>query len=331
MSLDHFVSQVHLKNFYSPKLGALMYAIRKSDLKLFTPNAQSVCRIEDGSTNSYLREDRIVEAFLKRIEPRYNAALEKLITDKIDPECIFVIAGFVAYVSTCSPAAMRIHSEPLKAVVEDTAGMLDSKGSLPPPPAKLGGKSLTELLQSGKIHISINSKYPQAIGIASILFLTITYGNFDWDVLINPFEDSPFFTSDFPIAIERTDNPRILNRVIPLAPHLSIRIRPNLSYDREHPDFSFSGFRRAIRKVSRSEVMNINRLIVRCAEKTVFFRDNCEWVSNFVKKNAGFRIETRTQKTPYKKGNLLWTTQEISKMTEPPAVPDRQETAPASQ
>ena len=85
MALDHFVSQVHLKNFYSPKLGSLMYAIRKSDLKLFTPNERSVCRIENDSTNSYLREDRAVEEFLKRIEPRYNVALEKLLADKIDP------------------------------------------------------------------------------------------------------------------------------------------------------------------------------------------------------------------------------------------------------
>jgi hypothetical protein len=330
MSLDHFVSQVHLKNFYSPKLGGLMYAIRKSDLKLFTPNSQSVCRIENGSTNSYLREDRIVEEFLKRIEPRYNAALKKLMTDKIDPECIFVIAGFVAYVSACSPAAMRLHSKPLKAFVEDTTAILDSKGSLPAPPPELGGKSLTELLQSGIINVNINPKYPQAIGIASIIFLTITYGNFHWDILINPFDDSPFFTSDFPIAIERTDNPRILNRIIPLAPHLSIRIHPNLSYDREHPDFSFSGFRRTIRKLSRSEVMSINRLIVRCAETTVFFRDNHEWVASFVKKNDGFRIETRTEKVPYKKGNLLQTTQEISKMTERGVPPDRRERAPAS-
>lgn len=94
MSLDHFVSQVHLKNFCSPKLGNLMYAMRKSDLKLFTPDAKSVCGIEEGSTNSYLREDRFVEEFLKRIEPRYNIALGKLVADKIDSECIFVIAGF---------------------------------------------------------------------------------------------------------------------------------------------------------------------------------------------------------------------------------------------
>lgn len=323
MSLDHFVSQVYLKNFYSPKLDSLMYAIRKSDLKLFTPNARSVCRIEEGNTNAYLREDRIVEKFLKRIEPRYNSALKRLATDKVDPECIFVIAGFVAYVSTCSPATMRILSGSLKSVVEDVSTILDSKGSLPLPPQELGGKSLTELLKNGTVRISINPKYPQAIGITSILLLTASYGNSDWDILINPFEDSSFFTSDFPIAIERGSNPDILNRIVPLAPCLAIRIRPNLSYDRKHADFSFAHFRRTIRKLSRSEVMNINRLIVRCAETTIFFRDNYEWVSNFIKKNSGFRIESKSQRIPYKKGTILRTTQEITKMTEQGVPADR--------
>jgi len=314
MSLDHFVSQVYLKNFYSPKLGALMYAIRKSDLKLFTPNAESVCRIEDGSTNFYLREDRIIEEFLKRIEPSYNAALTNLMKGKIDQESIFVIAGFVAYVSNCSPAAMRIYSASLKAVVEHTAIILDSKGSLPLPPIELGGKNLTELLQYGEIQVNIDPKYPQAFGIASILSHTITYGNYTWDILINPFEDSPFFTSDFPIAIERVHNTHISNKIIPLAPYIAIRIRPNLSYDRKNPNYSFSNFKYTIRKLNRSEVVTINRLIVRCAETTVFFRDNFNWVLNFVKKNSGFRIETITGNLPYEKGSILWATQEISKI-----------------
>lgn len=303
-------------NFYSPKLGNLMYAIRKSDLKLFTPHARSVCRIEEGNTNSYLREDRIIEEFLKRIEPRYNSAIKKLISDRIDPECIFVIAGFIAYVSTCSLAGMRILAESLKPVVEDVASIIDSRGSLLPPPPQLGGKSLTELLQNDTLRIRINPKYPQAIGIQSILFFTASYGNFDWDILINSFEDSPFFTSDFPIAIERGTNPDILNRIVPLAPSLAIRIRPNLSYKRERADFSCSHFRRTIRKLDRSKVMNINRLIVRCAETTVFFRDNYDWVSSFVKKNSGYHVETKSERIPYRKGNTIRTTQEITKTTE---------------
>ena len=331
MPLDHYISQVHLKNFYSPELGSLMYAIRKNDQKLFTPNAKSVCRIEEGNTNSFLREDRIVEEFIKKIEPRYNSALVKIIEDTIDPECIFVIAGFVAYVSTCSPAAIRIHSTPLKAYVEETAKILNSKNSLRPPPIELGGKSLSEFLEKKKIRIKINPKFPQAIGIQLILSMTKQYGNFSWDILLNPFTDSPFFTSDFPIAIERSENSNILNRIIPLSPYLSIRIRPNRSTAREYQDYTFSDFKRSIRKLNRSEIIEINRLIVRCAETTVFFRDNHGWVSDFVKKNSSYRIENRTEKIPYKKGNLLWSTLEIRKVTEHGVSLDRQGRAPAAQ
>lgn len=309
--LDHFVSQVHLKNFTSPKLGTLMYAIRKWDLKAFTPNAQSVCRIEDGSTNAYLREERTIEEFLKGVEPKYDAALAKLAANEVDAECVYVISGFVAYVLACSPAGMRIQSEPLRGMVEESSRVLDAKGTFPPPPPALGGASLSELLGSGKVRVEIDPKYPQAVGVASILDQTLTFGNFQWDILINPFDDSSFFTSDFPVAIEKTADPRILNRIAPLAPHLAIRIRPDLAFDRERADFSFSGFRRSVRMLNRQEVMSMNRLIVRCAETTVFFRDNHTWVPHFVKKNAGFRIEARTQRIPHGSGTLLWVTQDV--------------------
>ncbi|MCX5770922.1 MAG: hypothetical protein NTZ09_11710 [Candidatus Hydrogenedentes bacterium] len=96
MPLDHYVSQGHLRRFYSPILGNRMYAIRKADLKAFTSDSQAVCRIMDGSTNAFLREDRVVEDFLKTIEPKYNVAVDKLIKGEIDKECIYTIAGFVA-------------------------------------------------------------------------------------------------------------------------------------------------------------------------------------------------------------------------------------------
>ena len=250
---------------------------------------------------------------MKGIEPKYNTVLAKISAGKIDSECVYVIAGFVAYVLTCSPAGMRIQSEPLKGIVEETAKILDSKGSLPAPPPELGGDTLTELLTSKKVRFEIDPKYPQAIGIGSILSLAIKFGNFKWDILINLFDDSPFFTSDFPVAIEKTDDPRILNRIAPLSPNLAIRIHPDFSLAEGPPEFSFSGFRSTTRQISRQEVININRHIIRCAETTVFFRDNHEWVPKFVKKNAAFRIEPRTHKIPYGNGKLLRSTLEIIK------------------
>ena len=83
MSSDHFVSQVHLKNFYSPILGNRRYAINKKNLKEFTPRSEDVCSIEDGSTNANLRENRAIDEFLKAIEPKYSTAVAKLASNKI--------------------------------------------------------------------------------------------------------------------------------------------------------------------------------------------------------------------------------------------------------
>ncbi len=312
MPLDHYVSQVHLKNFYSPSLGNLMYAIRKSDLKAFTPNSDSVCKIEDGSTNSYLRENRIVEEFLKKIEPNYNKSIDKLRANDIDAACIFTIAGFVAYIITCSPAGMRINSNLLKGAVEETTRILDSKEAFPPPPPELGGKNLTELLCNGALQVEIDHKYPQAIGIEQILSHAISFGNSAWEILLNNFEDSPFFTSDFPVAIEKTKDNRILNRIIPLCPNLAIRICPDISIERNHSDYSFSKFTYSIQKLNRQEVININRLVVQCAEDLVFFRDNPEWVTKFVTKNAKYWIEPKTHRIPHSGGTYLWFSQEIA-------------------
>lgn len=307
MALDHFVSQVHLRNFNSPKLGKLMYAIRKYDLREFTPKSDDVCRIENGSTNEYLEDERVVEEFLKGIEPNYNRSLEKLRSNNIDAECIYTIAGFLSYIATCSPTAMRIKSSPLKAVVEETSQILDAK-----PPPELAGKGLTDLLEEGMIPVKIDPKYPQAIGITSILSHTSIFGNFRWEVLINSHDENPFFTSDYPIAIEQTSDLRIHNKIIPLAPDVAIRICPNLDFDKKSVDFTFSGFSHRVRKPSRDEIMKINRLIVRCAEETVFFRDNYPWVPNFVKRNAKYRINPMTKKIPHGKGTVIWFTQEIS-------------------
>lgn len=314
MPLDHYVSQVHLKNFYSPKLKCLMYAIQKNDLKVFQTNSKSVCRIENGSTNLYLKDVRLIESFLKGIEPKYNTAIKKLAENQIDAECIYVIAGFVAYVLTCSPAGMRIKSAYLKSMVEEVSQMADKQHLFPALPPELAGESLSQLIKDGKVNVDIDHKYPQAIGINSILSVTNMFGNFAWEVLINPYSDSPFFTSDFPVAIEETNDRCILNRVIPLSPSLAVRIRPDPNFKENQSNFSFSNFRYLINKISRTQVTNINRLVVRCAENIVFYRDDKEWVPRFVKRNTPFRIETKTHRIPQGNGMFLWVSEEIVKM-----------------
>jgi hypothetical protein len=194
MLLDHYVSQVHLKNFNSV-LGNRLYAIRKSDLKPFTPRAEDICRTEEGNTNPYLAEARAIEEFLKPIEPKYNASLTKVRENAIDIETIYTIAGFVAYIVTWSPAAMRIGAGPLKSNLESSAALLDAQGLFEKAPASLGGKSLTELLQDGTVNFKVDQKYPQALGISAIAHHVSVFGNSTWQILRNTEPDNPFFTS----------------------------------------------------------------------------------------------------------------------------------------
>jgi hypothetical protein len=312
MALDHFVPQVHLRHFISPVLGNRLYAIRKSDLARFTPRTKDVCRIEDGSTNAYLREDRAIEEFLKAVEPQYNAALAKLRDDEIDQESIFVMAGFAAYVACCTPAAMRIHSPPLRALVESEAAILDRQGVFEKAPPALGGKTLTELLEDGTVHVAIDGKFPQALGITTILGRASIWGNSPWEILHNDAADTPFFTSDHPAAIEqRPDN--IMNRIVPLAPNLAIRIIPDVNLARTKPDLSFSRFRFRHRNLSRAEIIDANRLIVQCAEDLVLFRDERDWIVPFMAKHRDSRIESLTDRIPHGTGFLTVARQRIVK------------------
>ncbi|WP_105384359.1 DUF4238 domain-containing protein [Neorhizobium alkalisoli] len=307
MALDHYVSQVHLKNFYAPDLGERMYAIRKAGLKTYQCDSYSQCRIEDGSTNPYLQEPRIIEEFLKDVEPRYNAALEKLRAGQLDAESIFAIAGFAAYVESCSPAGMRIHSAPLRKTLEATTELLERGGKLPPPPPELGGGSLKELLDSGRVQFTIDPKYPQSIGIQTIIRRLSIWGNSWWDILINDNTDSPFLTSDYPVAIEPEGRPGVVNRIVPLAPNLALRIRPDPE-ERRIVDLEFRNLR--IRRVrpTTQQIATVNTAIVQAAETTVYYSSDRPWIRPFVEKYADFHIEPKTMKVPHGNGYMLMST-----------------------
>lgn len=199
------------------------------------------------------------------------------------------------------------------------------RGALPRAPAELGGASLTELLRDGTVKTTIDPKYPQAIGIESILRNTARFGNFKWEVFHNDSDDSPFFTSDFPVAIEKTAHSTILNRIVPLAPDLALRIRPDVTLDTDRADFSFANFGYLSRRPSRNELRELNRSIVRCAEDLVFYRDDHAWVRPFVSKNRWYRVEPRTDSLPSDAGTFLISTQSVVARS-PSPLSDKEET-----
>ena len=207
---------------------------------------------------------------------------------------------------------MRLGEDPLRNHVEATAKILDAQGRIPVAPDCLGGKTLTALLASGEVNVTIDRKYPQAIGVNGIMERVGIWGNCAWDVIVNDHAHSSFFTSDFPAAIELSRDPRILNRLVPLAPDLAVRIRPDLSAKKLAGDFAFPAFRCRPIAPKHEVIRAINRATVQCAEELVFFRDQSDWVAPFLAKNRVFRLEPRTTQIPVDRGFMNISTMRIA-------------------
>jgi hypothetical protein len=94
---------------------------------------------------------------------------------------------------------------------------------------------------------------------------------------------------------------------------------PDLTLDRAESDFSFSNFGHRSRKLGRDEIVRLNRLIVRCAEETVFYRDDHSWIPLFVSKHRHYRIEPHTSTLPTPTGTFLLSTLRIVGISPPAA------------
>jgi hypothetical protein len=308
MPLDHYIPQVYLKRFYSKELVTLLHCTRKSDLKSYTPDSKSICRLMNNNTIKYLVDTRGIEAFLKDIEPKYNTVVENIKEKKFGIVEIFVIAGIMSSISTCSPTGIRLGSHLIRDSFEDDIKILDKNNVLPKPPHALEAKSISELIENGKIKVQIDDKFTQASGVSELFSQIVNIGNFDWEILINPFEDNPFFSSDYPICIEKTDDIRVLNKVFPIDPYIAIKIYPDLNRVTDEIDFGFKKNRFRYSIIDNQEVMYINRLIVKCAEDSVFYSKNGEWILPFISKYKKYYLDYRIVKHP---NGLVFYSQEI--------------------
>jgi hypothetical protein len=124
--------------------------------------------------------------------------------------------------------------------------------------------------------------------------------------LANDHADSPFFTSDFPLAIEESEDLHTNNRILRLTPGAgrAHRTQPAARSRQLHFESSF-------RSVERRELRDINRLLVRCAEDLVFYRDDLPWVKPFIETHSAYRIESQTLELPTPLGAMHVSTQQV--------------------
>lgn len=305
MPLDHYVPRVHLRKFYSAELTfRKLYRYPKSKAVCHPCGAEDVCRLQEGNTNTYIEDPRAIEEFLKLVEPKYNIAVENLLNGSHTFEDVLSIIGFCAYVSTCTPCAIRVGRDHLGAMVGEYAKALEARGDMPKLPEGLGYESLTEMLEDGFLDVTIDPKYPQAISISNILERVAVWAQSWCEVLINEHADTPFVTSDSPVALEFYRNRGEVSRVIPLSPRCAVRINPNIHASRDYIE-GIGKFSPGYKQVSRSEVKSINRNLVRCAEYSVFSSIKSSSLERLVKKNKNYYVFPKFDTVPTDNGKYL--------------------------
>ncbi len=280
-----------------------MYAYRKSDGAIFICGSKDVCRIDEGSTNKFLTEPRILEEFLRRIEPYYDRSCDAVVSGQFSIDDIAILAGFVAFVIGTSPTAMRLGVQSLEHLTHTEIELMDRNGMLDPAPEELGGRTATELLRDGMLTIDTDPKYPQAMGIAGIIELAKSFATFHWEILVNPKSQRfPFLTSDYPAAIEGVGKQVPAVRIVPLRPDLAVRIIPQIR-PKWRPNLE-SDFRHKMKRASPSEVRDFNLSIVRSAENLVFSSVDAPWVRDIVNKNSKFGIQLEHTRLAKRSGFL---------------------------
>lgn len=312
MAKDHYISQVYLKNFYSPELGGKrMHAIRKTDLHYYQCDAYSQCRIEQGSTNLFLREPRVIEEYLKFIEPNYNSAVQKFRERKFDQDAVYVIAGLIAYFCLFSPAGMRLATSPVRELVKSTAILAEEKGMLPSSPKGIEEPTLVGLLNSKKLKIQVDPKYPQAYGIDNYQRHIGSWGNSHWVVLLNQ-SDVSYLTSDYPVYTQQSSDLRVSTRLIPLAPDIAIRICPDVNLsDNDRSNLGFPKLTVDVQEVDEAGAKSMNKKIVQAAETTVYFRDNSQGIRRLIENNRHYKTYPETVALPTAQGRIVFASQSV--------------------
>jgi Protein of unknown function (DUF4238) len=292
LALDHYISQVHLKQFLRQSDSKLLIAVRKSDLTVFPPRPKDVCRVEDGSTNQYLTENRAVEEFLREIEPAYEPCLARLKNGEFDWECRQVFGGFLAYIQTYTPAALRMFDPMTRTLLTRTIKIFEKSGDLLPLDCPeipdWHGKHMSQLTDEGKVRLNIDLKMPQAMATTQLLKIRQSLASSDVTIL-TPTGNGRFLTSDFPSVILTHHQNKFAQRFLPISPKFGLIFHTQTSIEeRDQINHSFV-------KIGAQKLQGINDEIIKAAENLVFSTHNYPWLLGKIKSLRHFRVEVEVQ------------------------------------
>lgn len=302
---DHYVARTYLKNFSVVNKPGLVNVIRKSNLQRLTEiDVGDICHKKDWSTNEYFAgKERVVEDYLKTYELDWTRCVHLLRSGNFDFESKSNMAGYIAYLSACTPTAARIAHISAEESAQLAFDIIE-RSERRKVSKELQDKISDFESKHGKFKIRVNDHFPKAMGINGLPKLRETLLNFRWVILRNE-TGVPYITSDNPVCRNYENARGTCDLYCPITPEIAIIIESSREQTEEHD---------ALGLISEDGVRLFNELMVKSAEDMVIFGD-AQSVYELVEKFQDWQVGLMIVKLPEHKGSTLITQQKAMKQT----------------
>lgn len=302
MPRDHHIARTYLKYFVDPLSPPLLNVWRKGDLKQFKARTDDVCFAEGWDTNPYFREPRIVDQYLRIVEPRWNSGASDIQNILGYEETKYWMAGYIAVMASCSPTAIRNSTASIEQMIKLEAERLMHEiqrdpaafAEIEPLPQNL----FAQLIEGGGVKACVDPKYSHAQMVLNIM-------NLQWLIFLSPWRileaqgQQVFLTSDFPVGFFYPDRQSgEVFRFVPITPRYCILIKLSTnSADRLHPKEELTQYPETVVDivVARDRfVRELNVITVKSAESLVISSLNEIWITRLVQKYNCWKLYGNT-------------------------------------
>ncbi|BDV43602.1 hypothetical protein GURASL_25250 [Geotalea uraniireducens] len=297
MPSDHYVSQTYLRSFTDSNGDIFPYYKSGNVIVGKTKKTKSVCCEINGDTNEYFDNVRILDDYLRIFENVWNKNIESLEKGIIDIQIKFELAGYISYLKNCNPTAKRLGQRSISGILKPVAdNMLRREQGKIKDYSELDLADIKRCLETWGLKVEVDKMFSHAIGIEILTDMATNLCRYPWLIMRNE-TDIPFITSDNPAVMYfHNDNVQFGETVVPLTPRLAILISPTdgqtdvelddvLKAGNPHDRFGL---------VKPKYVKEFNKLIIKCAEKTVLHSCRVEWLEKLVNKYRNWQMETLT-------------------------------------
>jgi len=299
-SKDHYVSQTYLRLFVGPNGDLVPYYKNARVVIGKSQKPKSICFETEGDTNKYFQNPRLLDELLPVFENPWKNNIVRLENGFIDANTKFELAGYIAFLRSCSPTSKRLIQGTVTGLVKGPVNLIDKADFLS------DDKKLSLLNEFQEIEKENNKdkEFAHAIGIRVLIGLLYQYYCSHWLVLINK-TDIPFITSDNPAILYYQDIQQQAGLIyVPLKPYLALLIAPNLDINSSNDEDvkKYENSNDVFGVIKEPYVNKFNEAIVKSAERIIIHQNKEDWLEQLVRKYSKWQVDTVVSHLPTDKG-----------------------------